>query len=73
MWGRRPGTDRKKAWGPFKQQTWDMPAEIRAELGNELQAKFEFLIRQLKANDTREITLRHVEQRVVELEPPKLG
>lgn len=64
---------RKKAWGPFKQQTWDMPAEIRAELGNELQAKFEFLIRQLKANDTREITLRHVEQRVVELEPPKLG
>lgn len=61
---------RKKTWGPFKRQAWDMPAEIRAELGKTLQDKFEFLIRQLKANDTREITLRHVEQTPVELEPP---
>ncbi|MEO9254079.1 MAG: aldolase, partial [Tepidiformaceae bacterium] len=61
---------RKKAWGPFKRQVWDMPVEIRAELGNTLQEKFEFLIRQLKANDTREITLRYVEQTPVELQPP---
>jgi fructose/tagatose bisphosphate aldolase len=61
---------RKKAWGPFKRQAWDMPAEIRAELGKTLQDKFEFLIRQLKANDTREITLRYVEQTPVEIEPP---
>lgn len=64
---------RKKVWGPFKQQTWDLPAEIRSQLGEALQGKFEFLIRQLKANDTKEITLRHVTQKVVELEPPALG
>lgn len=64
---------RKKAWGPFKQQTWDIDPAVRKVLGDELQAKFEFLIRQLKANDTREITLRHVVQKPVELEPPLLG
>lgn len=64
---------RKKVWGPFKQQTWDLPGEIRTELGDALQSKFEFLIRQLKANDTKEITLRHVNQHVVELEPPVVG
>ncbi|MBA4181998.1 MAG: aldolase [Anaerolinea sp.] len=64
---------RKKVWGPFKRQTWDLPAEFRAALANELQAKFEFLIRQLKANDTREITLRHVIQKPVEVEPPAIS
>jgi fructose/tagatose bisphosphate aldolase len=64
---------RKKAWGPFKRQTWDLPAEIRAELGRTLQDKFEFLMRQLKANDTHEITLRHVVQKVVEIEAPSLA
>jgi fructose-bisphosphate aldolase class II len=64
---------RKKAWGPFKQQTWDIPTEVRKELNAELQAKFEFLIRQLKANDTREITLRHVVQKAVEVEPPAVA
>jgi hypothetical protein len=64
---------RKKAWGPFKQQTWELPAEIRAELGGELQKKFEFLIAQLKANGTKDITLKHVVQKVIEVEPPALG
>ncbi|MCK9520707.1 MAG: class II fructose-bisphosphate aldolase, partial [Dehalococcoidia bacterium] len=64
---------RKKMWGPFKKQTWDLPLELRQQLGNELQAKFEFLIRQLKANDTREMVLEHVTQKPIELEPPTVG
>jgi len=64
---------RKKAWGPFKQQTWDIPAEIRSELNRELQSKFEFLIKQLKANDTSAITLRHTIQKPVEIEPPAMA
>ena len=64
---------RKKVWGPFKRQTWDLPVEVRGVLGQELQGKFEFLIRQLKANDTREITLRHVVQKPVEVEPPAIA
>jgi fructose/tagatose bisphosphate aldolase len=64
---------RKKAWGPFKQQTWEMPAEIRAELGQALEDKFVFLIRQLKATDTKDVTLRHVVQKPIEMEPPAVG
>ena len=61
---------RKKLWGPFKRQVWDLPADIRQAFSHTLQDKFEFLIHQLKANDTREITLRHVIQQPVEIEPP---
>jgi fructose/tagatose bisphosphate aldolase len=63
---------RKKAWGPFKRQTWDLPADIRSELDATLQEKFEFLIHQLKADGTDGITRQHVVQKVVELEPPRL-
>jgi fructose/tagatose bisphosphate aldolase len=61
---------RKKTWGPFKRQTWDLPADIRNQLFSEMQAKFEFLINQLGAANTRDITLKHVEQKPVEIEPP---
>ena len=64
---------RKKVWGPYKQQTWDLPAEIRTILGQALESKFEFLIRQLKANDTREITLRYVTHKPAEVQPPTIA
>ena len=64
---------RKKLWGPFKRQTWDLPEDVRSALNQTLQEKFEFLIRQLEANDTREITLKHVIQKPVEIEPPPLS
>jgi hypothetical protein len=64
---------RKKTWGPFKQQTWDIPTDVRSALFGEMQAKFEFLIGQLKANDTRDVTLRYVEQKRVAVEPPAVA
>jgi fructose/tagatose bisphosphate aldolase len=64
---------RKKAWGPFKRETWDLPADIKGEMMRDLQAKFEFLITQLKANSTRDMVLQHVVQRPVEVEPPRVG
>jgi hypothetical protein len=64
---------RKKTWGPFKKQTWDIPADVRAALFGEMQLKFEFLIGQLKANDTKEMTLRYVEQARVPVEPPAVA
>ena len=51
---------RKKTWGPFKRQVWDLPGEIRGELGAALQGKFEFLIDQLQAGDTGEIVAKHI-------------
>ena len=38
---------RKKAHGPFKQQLWDLPVEANRKIIQDLQAKFEFLFRQL--------------------------
>lgn len=64
---------RKKTWGPFKQQTWDVPSEIRTGLFREMQGKFEFLINQLAAAGTREITLKHVSQKRVPIEPPRVA
>ncbi len=64
---------RKQLWGPYKRQTWDLPADARTELNAALQSKFEFLIRQLRANDTRDLALRHVVQKPVELEPPLIA
>ncbi len=64
---------RKKVWGPYKQQTWDLPVDCRGTLGKALESKFEFLIRQLKANDTRDITLRYVTHKPVEVVPPTIS
>jgi hypothetical protein len=64
---------RKKAWGPFKRQVWDLPQDVRGELGAALQSKFEFLINQLQAQDTKDIVLKHVVQKPVEIQPPAVG
>ncbi|MEO6396916.1 MAG: class II fructose-bisphosphate aldolase [Tepidiformaceae bacterium] len=61
---------RKKVWGPYKERTWELPSDCRAILGQALESKFEFLIRQLKANDTSEIVSRYVTHKPVEFEPP---
>lgn len=51
---------RKKAWGPFKQQTWDLPEDTRANMGNLLQDKFEFLLDKLAMSDTEDLVSKHV-------------
>jgi fructose-bisphosphate aldolase, class II len=44
---------RKKAIGPFKQQMWNLPADIKAKLAAAYDAKFTFLFTQLKVNGTK--------------------
>ncbi len=51
---------RKKAWGPFKQQTWDLPTDTRAQMGALIQDKFEFLMDKLNVVDTEHLTASHV-------------
>ncbi|MDP3142859.1 MAG: class II fructose-bisphosphate aldolase, partial [Candidatus Omnitrophota bacterium] len=43
---------RKKALGPFKPQLMGLPEDIRESIGRELEAKFEFLFKQLKVFGT---------------------
>jgi fructose/tagatose bisphosphate aldolase len=39
---------RKKTWGPFKEKVWGLPEKTRASLRGALEAKFEFLFKQLR-------------------------
>jgi fructose/tagatose bisphosphate aldolase len=51
---------RKKAFGPFKRKFWDLPADVRAHLGQELEKKFTFLFEQLKVRRTAELVKKTV-------------
>jgi fructose/tagatose bisphosphate aldolase len=43
---------RKKALGPFKKQLWSLPEATRQAIGQSLEERFTFLMRQLKIDDT---------------------
>ncbi len=47
--------ERKRAFGPLKQQWWDLPAEAQENLGQVLQEQFEFLFDQLNIQGTQAI------------------
>jgi len=51
---------RKKAWGPFKRETWNLPAAVRDTLRAALEEKFEFLFRQLQVGGGAATVARHV-------------
>jgi fructose/tagatose bisphosphate aldolase len=46
---------RKKALGPFKKEIMDLPEEIKEGIAKEVEKKFEFLFKQLKVDDTKDI------------------
>ncbi len=50
---------RKKALGPFKQEMWSLPAEVRGEIARSLEEKFSFLLLKLKADGTRAMAEKH--------------
>ena len=51
---------RKKGFGPFKQQFWDLPESERGKIREELRKKFEFLFTKLNVVDTVEHVQKHV-------------
>jgi len=53
-------TTRKKALGPFKRQMWDMPAEAKQPILDELEAKFEFLMEKLAVFGTTDVVAKYV-------------
>ena len=62
---------RKKAIGPFKKATWDLPEDVRAEIGRRLEEKFGFLFEKLRVPGTKGVVERWVKP--VELEPTLAG
>jgi len=51
---------RKKAIGPFKRRMWEMPADVRAAIGADLEKTFAYLFEQLRVKGTRAATDRYV-------------
>jgi fructose-bisphosphate aldolase class II len=51
---------RKKALGPFKQQLWSLPADVRRALARTYDEKFRFLFEQLAIGNTAAIVAKHV-------------
>ncbi|MBT3249778.1 MAG: aldolase [Candidatus Pacebacteria bacterium] len=46
---------RKKAWGEFKQATWDMPEENKTKIRQSLEERFSFFYEQLNVVNTAEL------------------
>lgn len=44
---------RKKAWGQFKKECWDVDSEIKAEIFKDLENRFDFLFKELNVVDSK--------------------
>ena len=62
---------RKKAIGPFKRRFWDLPADVRAAIGADLEKTFAFLFAQLRVKGTRAATDRYVQPKLVSHAAPR--
>src|SRR5256884_7910176 len=62
---------RKKAIGPFKQRFWDLPEDVRAKIGADLEQTFAFLFEQLRVKGTRAATDRYVKPKLVSHAAPR--
>ena len=51
---------RKKAIGPFKEETWSLPADVRMAIASDLEATFAFLFGQLRANGTADLVRKFI-------------
>ena len=51
---------RKKALGPFKKEIMSLPQELRDKIAAEIQAKFDFLFKQLNAVNNRALVDKYV-------------
>ncbi|RJP65501.1 MAG: aldolase [Candidatus Abyssobacteria bacterium SURF_17] len=51
---------RKKAFGPFKKQVWDLPADVKTQICSRLETKFDFLFKQLAVLNTDSLTKKFI-------------
>jgi len=62
---------RKKAIGPFKRRFWDLPADVRAAIGADLEKTFAFLFERLRVKGTRAATDRYVKPKLASHAAPR--
>jgi len=54
---------RKKAWGAFKKDCWEIDEEVKAELREALQQRFEFMFKQLNVDNTKKMVKSYYEEK----------
>ncbi len=59
---------RKKAFGPFKRKLWELPADVRSRIGDDLERKFAFLFEKLNVQRTTDLVKKTVP--LVAVAPP---
>ncbi|MBI3447838.1 MAG: class II fructose-bisphosphate aldolase [Acidobacteria bacterium] len=64
---------RKRTWGPFKAQLWGLPSSIREAMRATLEAKFEFLFKQLRVDGGAATVAKWVKPIEVRMPPPGSG
>lgn len=63
---------RKKGFGPFKRDMWQLPAETLDHIGAELEKQFSFLFEKLKMNSTRALLEKYIQPVDVPSAPPSV-
>ena len=61
---------RKKGFGPFKSEMWNLPEETLDKISGELEKQFSFLFDKLKMKNTQEMVEKYVKPVDVQLEIP---
>ena len=46
---------RKKAWGQFKKECWELPEKIKAVLRKDLEKRFAFMYKELNVENTKKM------------------
>ncbi|MFH0925983.1 MAG: class II fructose-bisphosphate aldolase [bacterium] len=53
---------RKKAFGPFKKDLMELPQEVKANISKEIENKFDFLFKELKVINTRDLVDKYIKE-----------
>jgi fructose/tagatose bisphosphate aldolase len=64
---------RKKAWGPFKKETWSLSKAVKSEIMAGLEKKFIFLFEKLNVTNTVETVNKHVKAVNTEIKKPEVS
>ena len=51
---------RKKAWGQFKREIWNLPEEAKKQIKKDLTKRFEFLFKQLNVENTKKMVEKYI-------------
>lgn len=64
---------RKKAWGPFKKDTWSLDKGIKKDIMAALEDKFVFLFKKLNVVDTEDVVKKYTKVVNVEIKKPEVA